>query len=147
MSVTIQTRAVLAAARSQGPTLTHVFVRNTVSQPIRQAVLCGRVRPENLADEHAMDTATIPTCPICRSKDPRLKPRAILPSEKAAKRLRKDIEQELPKLHRIERRLGAAWTRAVQFENLYRRIDTSALDRALAQLTTAIRDLEGVLTR
>lgn len=60
-----QTRAVLAASRKQGPTLTHVLDTR------RDVVLCGRVKVENLADVHAHDAWAEATCPTCARKDPR----------------------------------------------------------------------------
>lgn len=68
----IKTRAVLAAAyRGRSSTLqTHaVNVRTDLA-------LCGRVKPESIADESATDENAPATCPLCAKRDPRRATRA-----------------------------------------------------------------------
>lgn len=70
MTTEYQTRAVLAAAYPKhkmrdmkpGEALTHIV---RVVDGDDAEVLCGRVDPENLADELATDKTAAPSCPRC----------------------------------------------------------------------------------
>lgn len=78
----LETRGVLAGAYLASDDR-RVYLTHTIRIPAaaeRRAdvvPLCGKVKPDNIADEYSQDPgedAAPPTCPVCRRRDPRFPP-------------------------------------------------------------------------
>jgi hypothetical protein len=63
----IKTRALLGAAYRRADAVPRTHAINLATG----AALCGRVKPEHVADEEATNEDLPATCPVCAKKDPR----------------------------------------------------------------------------